>query len=160
MRFLPLIIIITFLSCKSIEKANPIEKTTENIVFTELSKGTNGNFTDKLTKVVTNQTDFNSIWTAAHERFSEQPKPPRIDFENKMIVLVAMGIQNSGGHTIEISSALESKSDIIINILETTPGTTCVSSDVMTFPYQIVELKKSEKQVVFKTSNKVYECEE
>ncbi len=161
MRVFFLFIALFFLiSCKSNQVITPIESKPQVVSFVELNSGTNGGFPEKSHKVITDQTTFNIMWEAAFERFSDPQKPPRIDFENKMIVLVTMGIQNSGGYSIKVSTGIETDSDITLTVLETKPGASCATSDVMTFPYQIIELKKSKKEVIFKTTNKVFDCEE
>ena len=160
MRIFIIILATIFFSCKSNEATTKVESKPQTVIFSELSSGTNGGFSEKMSKIITSQNEFNEIWSTTFNRFSEAPKPPRIDLENKMIILVTMGIKNSGGHTIKISNVLENKSDITVTITETKPGTSCATTDVMTFPYQIVELKKIDKKAIFKTLEETYNYEE
>ena len=103
-------------------------------------------------------TAWNAAWNAAFSRFSDQPKPAKIDFENQLILLVTMGEKNSGGYSIKIDSIVENEKTIVVTILETSPGKSCITTSMMTYPYQMVELKNSTKEVIFKTIEKFYDC--
>jgi hypothetical protein len=159
MRFLLLFILSTLLSCKTTEVPTQVEVKPVAVIFSELNSGTNGDFPEKTNKVITDQNTYNEIWGKAFANFSNQQRPAKIDFENKMIVLVASGMQRSGGHKIKIKSVEEIKSAIVVNVENSKPGESCMTTSIITFPYQIIELKKSTKLVTFKTDEKVYECE-
>jgi protease stability complex PrcB-like protein len=158
MRVFLLIAIIVLVSCKPSETVSPVVLESQAIAFVELNSGTNGDFPEKSNKVISNQTDYNDAWGAAFSRFFDKQKPARIDFENKMILLVTMGEKTSGGYTIKIDSIKEDEKTLVVTILETSPGKGCMNTSVMTYPYQIIELKKSKKEVVFKTIEKIYNC--
>lgn len=159
MRFLLFITLSVLLSCKSTEVPTQNEYKPISVIFSELNSGTNGDFPEKTSKVITDQGTYNGIWGQAFANFSNQQRPSKIDFENKMVVLVASGIQRSGGHTIKIKSVEESKNNITINVDVSKPGESCMTSSVITFPYQIIELKKSTKEVTFNIIDKIYQCE-
>ena len=159
MRFLLFIAISLLVSCKTTEVPTQVETKPVAVLFTELNSGTNGDFQEKINKVITDQNTYNEIWGKAFANFSNQQRPAKIDFENKMIILVASGMQRSGGHKIKVKSVEESKSSIIVNIENSKPGESCMTTSIITFPYQIIELKKSNKEVNFNSAEKVYECE-
>lgn len=153
-------LLLTFIlfSCKSNQTISPTVSESQIIPFVELSAGLNGDFSEKTNKIITNQNEYNATWTAAFSRFSDQPKPAKIDFENQLILLVTMGEKNSGGYTIKIDSIEENEKTIVVTILETSPGKSCITTSMMTYPYQIVGLKNSTKEVIFKTVEKSIDC--
>ena len=153
-----ILLIYTLFSCKSNQTISPVVAESQIIPFVELSAGLNGDFSEKKNTIITNQNEYNAVWTAAFSRFSGQPKPAKIDFENHLILLVAMGEKNSGGYSIKIDSIVENEKTIVVTILETSPGKSCTTTSMMTYPYQMVELKSSTKEVVFKTIEKSFDC--
>ncbi|OFY88983.1 MAG: hypothetical protein A3K10_17795 [Bacteroidetes bacterium RIFCSPLOWO2_12_FULL_31_6] len=145
-------------SCKTNQTISTVVAEPQIIPFVELSVGLNGDFSEKINKIITNQNEYNAAWNAAFSRFSDQPKPAKIDFENQLILLVTMGEKNSGGYSIKIDSIVENEKTIVVTILETSPGKSCITTSMMTYPYQMVELKNSTKEVIFKTIEKFYDC--
>ena len=152
--FIPFLFILLF-SCKPTENSSDHNKP---LLFIELNAGKNGDFTQKVNRVISNQNDFNEVWDKAFSNFTDKEKTPEIDFKNKLILLVTMGQKNSGGYTIKIDQLTETQDNITVTILETSPGKSCVTSEVLTFPYQIVEIDKTTKKLVFETKEKVYDC--
>lgn len=70
-----------------------------------------------------------------------------IDFETYMLVAVFDQIYGNGGHGLEINSIYENDTEIIIDVEKVNPAgdATCVISQ----PYYIVKIPKSNKTVVF-----------
>lgn len=159
MRYLFLIAIITLFSCKTTKEVVKEESTSAPIAFVKLNSGTNGDFPEKIYKVINDQETYNEIWGKAFANFSNQQKPTEIDFENKMVILVASGMQRSGGFSIKVNSVEDIKNAIIVNVENSKPGESCMTTSVITFPYELIELKKSTKPVTFKAIEKVQECE-
>lgn len=167
MRILIFMFLIMLFSCKSTENTNKNAPTNDikeiigkkiSITSTELSTGTNSAFVTKTNQTILDKEEFKKVWDIAFANFMNKKSLPEIDFENKMVLLVAMGEHNSGGYTIKINKIEEFDENIVVTIGEKKPGKTCMTTSVMTYPYQIVSLKKSEKEVIFKTIEKVYEC--
>ena len=159
MKHIFFILVTSFLfSCKTTQTISSVATTPQLIPFVELSTGINGDFSKKKNTIITNQKEYNTAWAAAFSRFSDQPKPAQIDFKNKIILLVTMGEKNSGGYTIKIDSIEENEKNIIVTILETSPGKGCITTSMMTYPYQMVEVKNSNKEVIFKTIEKTFDC--
>ena len=159
MRLFLILLATTLFSCKTSQVVSTTSFEPKVISFVELNSGTNGDFPIKSNEVISNQSDYNKAWEAAFKRFFDKQKPARIDFENSMILLVTMGEKTSGGYKIKIDSIVENEKTIVVTVLETSPGKNCMTTSVMTYPHQIVELKKSTKEVVFKTIENTYNCE-
>ncbi len=160
MRVLIILFVTVFFSCKSSETATQTEagSKSQSIAFSELNSGTNGGFNEKVNQVITDQNTYNEVWAAAFSKFANPQKPNRIDFEKNMVLLVAMGERTSGGYTIKIKSIDDIGENIKVTIKEEKPGTSCMTTSVMTYPYQIVELPKQTKKIMFDTVEKVVEC--
>jgi len=159
MRVLFLIIPFLFFACKANQPSTKIDSTSTPIVFTEISSGTNGGFNKSGCSINRTQNEFNKTWSTAFDKFSEAPKPPRIDFENEMIIIVSMGMKNSGGYTTKVNSIVEKKDIILLSVDESSPGKICATTDVITFPYQLIRLKRIDKRIEVVYDKKTYNCD-
>ena len=153
--------VITVLSSCNANKSTVKTATESNsqvIDFRELNTGTNSGFSEKTNEAIYNQIEYNNAWERAFSKYFQKPKPQKIDFENKQLILVAMGERNSGGYKIRVKSVEESETNIIVIIEETKPGNSCLTTSVMTYPYQIIEIKKIPKKLIFQTEEKIIDC--
>lgn len=162
MRILLLIIITLLLSCKSSEEStsNSNSKNTEkNIDFTVIKEGTNSGFTEFGKYFIAKESGLPVIWDSIYSNYMNKDPLPKIDFETNEVYLLAMGMQTSGGYTIKVESVIETKKEIVVNIIQSKPGKTCMTTSVITFPYQLFTIPKPDKSLRFNWIDKVYECE-
>ncbi len=149
-------------SCKTCQPTQKSEGESINnltVIFNELNSGNNGGFNEKNNKVITNQTELDAIWATAFANYMVKETAPTVDFNTNMLILVALGEQNNGGSEIKVEKITETKTELIVSILETKAGKGCVTTDMMTYPYQIIQLKKSTKKTNFNTLEKVIDCD-
>lgn len=150
---------ITLFSCKSTEKSTDESVKNPSVLFIELNAGNNGGFNEKINKVITSQIELDKVWEAAFVNYAIKEKTPVVDFKTHTVVLVALGEQNSGGSEIKIDQITESKEGLNISILNTKAGKGCVTTDVITYPYQIVQIEKTGKKISFTSTEKVIDCD-
>ena len=173
--FIPISILVVFASCKSTKETSKevtnTTTTTENtntaaaptfkeVIFSTLSEGNNGGFMGKQNVVITSQEKLEEVWNEAYSNYMKKPAVPLVSFESKMVLLVTMGEQNNGGFSIKVASITEHENNIIVIVEETIPGNSCMTTSVITFPYEIIEMPTTLKKIVFKNVEKVYSCEE
>lgn len=66
------------------------------------------------------------------------------DFDKYIIIALFTETENSGGYSVNISNIVLSDDNyVIISANETTPGDNCINPTVITKPYIIVQLEKS-----------------
>ena len=145
---------ITLLSCKSSE---PQSKGT-SISFTEIKSGNNSGSLVYKTLIINNREELIAAWSIFFVKYDRKPPIPNIDFENKTLIAAFLGERNSGGYSIKIKSILETKKLITIITEENRPGKTCLSSAVMIYPFQLIEMPKTEKEILFSKTVKTNEC--
>jgi len=83
---------------------------------------------------------------------------PTIDFTTQMVVAVFGGGYTTGGYTIEVSRVKKNGSIIEAEITNSSPGSLCAVTGVMTQPYHMVSIPKHSENVVFETMDKVNNC--
>ena len=110
--------------------------------------------------MITSQEKLEEIWNEAYSNYMKKPAVPVLNFENKMVLLTTMGEQNNGGFSIKVASITEHENNIMIIVEENIPDNNCMTTSVITYPYEIIEMPTTIKKVVFKNVEKIYSCEE
>lgn len=155
MKYLTIILSIILFSCAN------TKNTTSNIIeipFKSIEKSTNGGFENPTTKVITSQAGFEDIWQKIWSRTSDTPQIPKIDFAKNQLLLVAIGAKNNGGYGLEIEKITETKNEIIVNYFETKAGEKCMTTQAIVFPFELIEIGKTSKKIVFNSSEKTIDC--
>ena len=156
---LSILSLILLLSCKTSKETTFDVATNEPILVVELHSGNNGRFEAKEQKVITTKEGLTDVWTKAYGNYLKKDPVPEVDFSKNVVLLVAMGEKNAGGYTIKINKVVGSKLNTVVSILETNPGKNCNLTTAMTYPFQIVQIEKQAKEIVFNTTTKIIECD-
>lgn len=100
--------------------------------------------------VIRNPNDWQKLWVQVHSTLEPMPTVPVIDFSTHMVVGYFLGQRSTGGYSVSIESVKETSKQIVVTIAQTSPGRGSLVSQVITSPYAIQAIPKSDKQVVFK----------
>lgn len=128
------------------------------VSFTIVTQGGNSGYTKKQRIVVKNKADFENMWQNLYINFSDKPAVPDVDFTKQTVIGVFFGEYMSGGSSIGVKSVNANDEGIIVTVEEITPGSNCVTTDVITQPYQIISIPKAISPVKFVTINTVRNC--
>ncbi len=160
MRILTITLLIFLISCKTGEKFPLPEEefNLKNIEFTILKEGTNSGYKQLGNVLIYKLSRLDMVWDSLFLNYSRKPPIPVIDFEIKQLVWIGMGEQRSGGYSIKVKSVIERKKELIINIIESKPGKTCMTTSVITQPYQLIEIPKTNKKIIYNRVENIYEC--
>lgn len=104
-------------------------------------------FNDKKVIIASDSAEFVSISDSIGFEYSIDSIVESIDFNTEMILFAFMGQQPSSGFTIGFDINYSISDSIYIGILRTQPHDTCSVDDVITFPYAIGKIIKSEKEI-------------
>jgi hypothetical protein len=114
-------------------------------------------------KTITTQQDWELYFysTTAHMTFlqGEAPVAPQLDFENYQILAGGLGMKPSGGNILSVENVQELDDIIDIHVLSITPGASCVSIAMISYPSTTILVKKTDKPFRFTISNAIAECE-
>lgn len=117
-------------------------------------------FSKKTKKVINDSQSFEILWEDIHANRSPLPETPEVDFDEYTVVAVMMGVQNSGGYSIEIIEIAEADNVVGVKIKEKEPGTDCVTTAALTSPFHIVKVpKRVDPDFRFTTDRRVFKCE-
>lgn len=103
-------------------------------------------FEEKTELVLENEAKFSAFWSKLHEQVSPTPDLPEVDFSEFIVVAAMMGIQPSGGYTIEIKRVATDGDTLWFDIEEREPGTGCGTAAVLTSPYHVIKVPRIEAE--------------
>jgi len=63
---------------------------------------------------------------------------PEVNFASDLVIAVAAGERNTGGHDIEVRNVSRAGGELRIEVLETTPSSGCVTTQAKTQPVDVV----------------------
>ena len=154
--FSVLVILVSFCSCKTQEKATTSAK---KIEFNVIKNNSNSSYkTAKEIKI--NSTDeLNIVWAELFNKYDRKPPIPIFDFEKSMLIAVTAGEKTNGGFKIKVASIIETSKSTVITIAESKPGEGCMTTSVMSYPFELIELQKIEKDITFKRVSTTYDCD-
>ncbi|KQT17586.1 hypothetical protein ASG31_09300 [Chryseobacterium sp. Leaf404] len=120
------------------------------VSFSLIGKGNfyGGTYVTPQKSVINNTTDWNNFLTQvnAQTNVSDSFTETNINFSQFMLIVVVDQVQNSGGHSIDIMTAIENSQNITIDVEKLLNGN---AATVITQPYHIVKIQKSTKPVIF-----------
>jgi hypothetical protein len=105
--------------------------------------------------VIRGKSDWDEIWRKSQTRTypgKEPPAqpPPLIDFDKSMILAAFRGSCGSTGYRVKIAQVTETDDRINAIVEYRSPGPGQVESDIVTYPFTMVSVPKSDKPVDFR----------
>jgi hypothetical protein len=108
--------------------------------------------------VVRDAVAWAALWQELHAGRRPVPPTPEIDFEREMVVLAALGRQRSGGFDIVIESVRREESEVIVTLVERSPGSDCITTAELTSPADLAIVPWDERPVRFVAQRVVVAC--
>lgn len=98
------------------------------------------------------------LWRQLHAEETPRPALPHVNFAKYMLIAVRRGFSGSWGYDIEVKSILAERRRLLVTVESTAPGSNCVMPAVITAPYHVVRVRRSDKRVTFRQHGTVYDC--
>ena len=98
--------------------------------------------------VVTNQRDWEAVWSIMHGGVEPKPETPAIDFAGHMVIAVFMGERATGGYRTRITK-IEDHDKRVVSVQESRPPPDAMTIQALTSPYHVVVVPKTDKAVEF-----------
>jgi len=115
-------------------------------------------FTERTRLVIRDQEAWGSAWSTVMGPSASPIGPPQVDFQSEMVVLAAMGQRNTGGYTIEIREAAANAEALYVSVVETSPGSGCVTTDALTQPVVMARVARHDGEVRFINNEVTRNC--
>ena len=110
--------------------------------------------------IIDDPATFSVVWsqTTAYCR-DGCPPPPPVDFNSQTVLAVFLGERGNGGYWIKIDRIDMTHNNVItVHVAVTTPGNNCVVPQIITEPYDIVDIPKTNSTIAFITETTVVNC--
>lgn len=130
------------------------------LTWKELLSGNQCSIEKPVNIVITNQAQFDSLWSKAFNKAMPQEKPA-VDFSKYSVIAIFLGTVSSGGHSAVITSIKHNGADgYKVEAEHKLPGKSCISTTAIEFPYYfaLTNTVISEK-TEFTVIKKEVECE-
>lgn len=96
--------------------------------------------------VLKNRDAWRDTW---HEMNGPDSKTPRVDFEQQMVIGIFLGEKPVAGYTVSLLPAKEENGQIVIRYTITEPPADQPAATVITHPYHLMTIPKTDKKIVF-----------
>jgi hypothetical protein len=94
-------------------------------------------------------------WTALWRQHSPDRPKPQVDLSKEMVVGVFMGSRSNAGFSTAVTTTTAANGALIVKYTETIPARGAITAQVLTFPYHLVAIPKSDvKDVRFEKVDK------
>jgi hypothetical protein len=100
-------------------------------------------FTERSLVIATDEASFSELWEKLHSSQIPTPDRPHVNFEESIVAGAMMGVQPSGGYSIEVMEAAVDPDYLWIRTDEKEPGQDCAVTDVITSPYHLVKIPRA-----------------
>lgn len=108
----------------------------------------------RLNYVIDNCSDWQILWGMIHTGETPKPPVPLVDFTKCTILGVFYGQKPTSAYNISISSVVETENTVDVFVTESSP-TGGVVLPVVTYPYHIIKIRKSNKSINFKSTARI-----
>ena len=114
--------------------------------------------------IVRTAEEWAALWSKLEPRTAHEQDPrvsnsvPVIDFSKQAVIVAALGRKPNGGYRVELQSVDESSDRILVNVLETRPGSNCVVTLEETNPIAIAIISQTDKAVDFALVQRAVAC--
>ncbi|MCB0402822.1 MAG: protease complex subunit PrcB family protein [Flavobacteriales bacterium] len=135
-----------------------VKQKKENLPVLEIASGNNSGFETPTMKVISTMEDLSQTWEIAYKNYLKKKEFPAVDLEEFDVILVALGERNSGGYSIQVESAVSIGNAVTVTVIETKPGSNCMTTEAITYPFQLVQIPKTGKTISFEKTEKVIHC--
>ena len=122
---------------------------TSSLPFIRLHNSFNSGFTKPSEFVIQDGDEFARRWRGVVQGTPDAAKP-EIDFEKTTVVFVTMGARNTGGYTIHVDSVTAESNNATVYYTTTSPGSRCMSMQMLSSPIEVISLDRIAGTVKFK----------
>ena len=122
-----------------------------------LYSASSSGFEGSAQRVVSDRAQWESDWRQLHGGLAAG-SAPQVDFGRDVVVPVAMGVHNSGGHAVRIDGTSPSGNDLTVHVTLVAPGASCMTTQEITQPAEAVRVRKPAGRVRVVTRTETTAC--
>lgn len=131
----------------------------ETIVsFEVIHGGTYCSISGKKEVLIKNNDDYQKLMNEVYSNLDQMPRIPEVDFSKNSVVAVFMGTKNTGGYLVNVDKVIKRTSALTVSIYETSPGANCQETQMLSQPYEIVKIPKTDQKVKYIYKQRTKDC--
>ena len=108
--------------------------------------------------VVSDPASWQELWAVIGASNSDTRTPPKVDFSESEVIVVAMGERKRAGFQIRIEQVTFSETSRNVQVLMTMPAEQCTGAEVITTPADAVVASKTTRPTVFTERIQIRNC--
>lgn len=123
-----------------------------------LADETDSGLEERRRLVVRSDSAWADLWQRIYETREPRPEVPDVDFDEHVVIAVAMGERRTGGFTIGIERVYRDDGELHVVVRETSPGSECGVTLALTQPVLAVRVPAVPGPVSFHERTSVSDC--
>lgn len=133
--------------------SDAVALTIETVINTQFS-----GITEPGRSVIRDGEEWAAFWDEVMSTVLPKPPVPEVDFGTSMVVVAAMGMRSSAGHSIVIEDVYEAESGYYVAVLEMSPEEGCLAATVITAPISAAVVPRTDANVIFDELVETLDC--
>ena len=125
-----------------------------SVDFSTIDKGSTSGFQSPLEMFVSSQKDWVELWAKREGSVAKKTNHPMVDFDKDVVIVVAQGVQKTGGYAIEITRIVKTKDEITVYVKKTEPAAGSSPTGKPTSPFVLAKIRKTDLPITFKEEEK------
>lgn len=109
--------------------------------------------------VINDAATWAQVWTQA---FCSSPNPclptPVVNFSSTTILAVFSGVKPSSGYRTNVTRVSGMGGGILVDVSSTAPGHNCYEAQIVTYPFHIVSIPKTDAHAAFASRTSLRNC--
>ncbi|HEU4758580.1 MAG TPA: protease complex subunit PrcB family protein [Dehalococcoidia bacterium] len=107
---------------------------------------------------IASQGDWTDFWDRHAANLDPAPPAPAVDFASDMVIAVLDKQQPTAGYSLNVQRVLDKKGRLEVYAVRKEPGAKCVNEQVITQPFRILSLARSDSEVTLFLRTEKYKC--
>ena len=121
--------------------------------MTTIARGGISNVMEPREVVVRSAAEWTPLW---RDHAGADADAPPVDFASSMVVGVFLGARNTGGYAVEVTAVEQDATGVVVRYTETKPRPGAMLAQVITSPFHLVSVARTEGPVRFERSETVH----
>ena len=109
-------------------------------------------------RVIRDPQELAQLWQLLVANSRPAANVPAVDFTQDVVVVVGLGRQRSGGHTVQIDRVAQRGDALVVHVRAVVPGRGCIVSSAITSPADVALLRRPSGIVTFEVETVTVDC--
>lgn len=119
------------------------------LALTDVHRTLTSGITNQRIEVISRQARWAEVWDAITAPMSPKPPLPSVDFDNRLLVLAALGEQSDSCKNVRVDSVERRGGTLLITAAETRPPATCTCPPIVVQPVHVVSIPRAATDASF-----------